>query len=273
MPRCKIVAEIGINHNGSLDIAKKLIDVATMAGCDFVKFQKRTVPLVYTKGELDVPRESPWGTTNRDQKMGLEFSAYEYAEINTYCKSRIPWFASPWDANSLSMITDFDIPYVKVPSALITNMELLDGCKSCSQPIILSTGMSTKEEVDKAVRFLGGQVEYILACISTYPTHVNEVNLEFIRTLKDAYPKHRIGFSNHFPGIIFMVVAVAFGAEMLELHVTLDRSSYGSDQAASIEPTGVLKICKYVRDLELAMGSGEWTVFKNEKVVKKKLRR
>ena len=270
---CKLVAEIGINANGDISIAKKLIDLAAMAGCSFVKFQKRTVSVVYTKEELDAPRISPWGITNREQKMGLEFSMEGYEEINTYCKDRIPWFASPWDVASVSAITDFDIPYIKIPSALITNMDLLHECKNHNQPVILSVGMSTKEEVDKAVNFLGGQVEYILACTSTYPTPIREVNLNFIKVLKDEYPRHRIGFSNHHPGIVLMVVAAAFGAEMMEFHVTLDRSSYGSDQAASIEPTGVLKICKYVYDLELAMGDGKWTVFDSEEEIKKKLRR
>ena len=274
MPHCKLVAELGINHNGDLGLAKKLIDVATTGGCDYVKFQKRTLEAVYTREELDVPRESPWGTTTEDQKRGLELSAYEYAEIDTYCRSRIPWFASPWDAKSVFLIARFDIPYIKIPSALITNMGFLEVCKStCDQPIIISTGMSTKEEVDRAVRFLGDRLEYILACTSTYPTSDAEMNLNFIRTLKAEYPKHRIGFSNHSPGIMHMAAAIAFEAEMLEFHVTLDRTMYGSDQAASIEPIGVLKLGKFARNIRKGLGDGGWRVFESEETIKRKLRR
>ncbi len=271
--KCKIVAEIGINANGNVDTAKKLIDIASMVGCDFMKFQKRTISLVYTKEELDAPRESQWGKTNRDQKMGLEFSAYEYAEINDYCKDGIPWFASPWDVNSLSFLLDFDVPYVKIPSALITNMELLEGCKECNKPIILSTGMSTREEVDNAVSFLGDRVEYILACTSTYPTDPSEVNIANISTLKEIYPSVRIGFSNHYPGLMAMVLAAAHGAEMIECHVTLARTMYGSDQAASIAPKGLSELMDRLGLIRLMMGDGKKRVYDSEKIIKKKLRR
>lgn len=274
MEHVKLVCELGINHNGNLATAKKLIDVACMAGVDYVKFQKRTIEAVYTNEELNSPRESPWGTTTRQQKEGLELSVQEYREIDAYCKNKIPWFASPWDVKSIFLITRFDIPYIKIPSALITSMGLLEVCKkTCSHPIIISTGMSTKSEVDRAIKFLGDRVEYILACTSTYPTSDNEMNLNFISTLKKEYPKHRIGFSNHSPGIIYMLTAVALGAEMIEFHITLDRASYGSDQAASIETTGVLKLAKHVRHLEKAMNSGHWKVYESEKKVRAKLRR
>lgn len=275
LSKVKLVAELGINHNGSLETAKKLIDVAVIAGCDYVKFQKRTIEAVYTKEELDAPRKSPWGTTNRQQKEGLELSMNDYAEIDHFCKEKkIPWFASPWDVKSVFLITRFNIPYIKIPSALITNLGLLDICKSSTnKPIIISTGMSTKNEVDAALNLLGDQVEYILACTSTYPTSDNEMNLNFMTTLKKEYPKYKIGFSNHSPGIVYMIAAATLGAEMLEFHATLDRASYGSDQAASIETTGVLKIAKHIHNLEKAMNSGHWRVYKSEEAIKKKLRK
>lgn len=221
MNGCKVVAEIGINHNGDIDLAKKLIDVAKIHGCQFVKFQKRDIDLVYSKEELDKPRESPWGTTNREQKEGLEFGAEEYEEIDLHCVTReIDWFASPWDIVSVNFLRMYDPPFMKVASASLTDLELLQSIKETNIPVILSTGMSTKEELDGAIDLLGAQVEYILACTSTYPTPDSEMNLKFIRTLIDQYPNQRIGFSNHSPGIMFMVAARAIGAEMLEFHMT-----------------------------------------------------
>jgi len=271
----KITAEIGINHNGDIDIAKQLIDVAKDAGCDFVKFQKRTIEHVYTKEELDKPRESPWGTTNREQKEGLEFNEEQYDEIDSYCKEKeIGWYASPWDYNSVYFLSKYrDIPFIKVASASLTDIKLIEVVKQLDKPIILSTGMSTKAELDNAVSILGDQVEYILACTSTYPTKNEEMNLNFIKTLKEQYPQYKIGFSNHNAGIFFMCCSVAMGAEMIEFHITLDRAMYGSDQAASIEPTGVRKTVDYVRGLEVAMGTGEWTVYPSEEEIKKKLRK
>lgn len=272
--KCITVAEIGINHNGDIELVKQMIDAATVAGIDYVKFQKRTVDIVYTSKELDRFRESPWGTTNRAQKEGLEFGQTEYDEIDKYCISHgIRWFASPWDVKSVEFLQRYDLPYTKIASASITDFDLLAAVKDTRRPIILSTGMSTKQEVRKAVEFLGNRVAVILACTSTYPTKNEEVNLKFISTLRNEYPTIGIGFSNHHPGILFMAASIVFGAEMVEFHMTLDRASYGSDQAASIEVPGVLKLVKYIRGLEQALGTGEWTVFDSEEAIKAKLRK
>lgn len=274
MNKVLLTAELGINHNGSVDIAKHLIEKCAAAGCDFVKFQKRTIDLVYTPQELAKPRESPWGTTTREQKLGLEFEKPQYDIIESHCaKNSICWFASPWDAESVKFLTQYSPRFIKVASALITDFDLLKEIKATGVPVILSTGMSSQEEVHKTVRFLGDQLEYILACTSTYPTPVGEVNLAFIKTLKAEFPMKKIGFSNHHPGIFFAAASAAMGAEMIEFHVTLDRAMYGSDQAASIEVPGVQKLCDYVHDLDIAMGMGEWTIFESEKAVRAKLRR
>jgi len=270
----KIVAEIGINHHGSVEMAKKMIDVASKYGCHYVKFQKREVPLVYTKEELEKPRESKWGKTTREQKMGLELGRVEYDEIDSYCKSKnIQWYASPWDPLSVDFLMKYNPPYMKIPSALITNFELLAAVKISGIPTIISTGMSTKDEVDDCLNFMGNQVEYVLACCSTYPTSDEEMNLRFIQTLIKEYGhKYKIGFSNHNPGTYYCTVAPALGAQMVEFHITLNRASEGSDQAASIEETGVRIITSHIRDLEIAMGTGEWWVRDSEIPIKKKLR-
>jgi len=272
--KCCIVAEIGINHSGNLETAKKMIEAAAVAGCNFVKFQKRTIDLVYTPEELDRYRESPWGTTNREQKLGLEFEKEEYDIIDTHCRnSGIGWFASPWDVQSVNFLMQYSCPFIKIASPSITNFNLLRAVRDTGKLVILSTGMSTEEEVKKAVDFLGDQVKYILACTSTYPTKIEEMNLKFIQTLQKEYPDIEIGFSNHHPGILFAATSVIFGAKMVEFHMTLDRAMYGSDQAASIEVPGVFKLVKYIRDLEIALGSGSWSVFDSEKEIKKKLRK
>jgi len=269
------VAEIGINHNGDLEIVQKLIDVAVVAGLDYVKFQKRTIDLVYTKEELSAPRESPWGTTFREQKEGLEFDIDDYMEIDIYCKKKgIQWFASPWDHESVEFLESFDIPFIKVPSALITNKFLLESIAKTDMPIILSTGMSTLEMVDKAIGLLGrDQIYCIMHCTSTYPSAPEEQNLKCILTLKDRYPWAKIGFSNHSPGLPYMVAGAALGAEMIEFHVTLDRSMYGSDQASSIEPEGIFHLKKWINGLEKAMGDGQKRIYPSEEPILKKLRR
>jgi N-acetylneuraminate synthase len=271
----KIVMDEGINHNGSLDMAFDLIDVAKAAGCHYVKFQKRHIPSVYTPEELAVPRESPWGTTTEQQKRGLEFETNEYRQIDEYCKKKgIEWFASAWDVRSaILMGNTYNVAYQKIPSALITNLSILEITKSINIPVIISTGMSTEEEIRDCVDFLGDQIEYILHCTSTYPSKPMEQNLKMITTLKEWFPKYRIGFSNHSPGLTFMIAAVALGAEMIEFHGTMDRSSYGSDQAASIEPEGVFKLCKYIRAIDMAMGDGIKQVYPSEVPILKKLRR
>lgn len=273
----EIIAEIGINHNGDMDTAKRLIDAAAEAGCDFVKFQKRDIDLVYTKEELAAPRKSTWGETNGDQKRGLEFGITQYRKIDDYCRARgIGWFFSVWDVNSLLMSLGFyDCPFIKIPSALITNRELLAACRNMTRkPIILSTGMSLWPMVDEAIEILGKDRVYcIMHCTSTYPSTPEELNLNCIRTMKERYPWAKIGFSNHNPGIIYIPVAVALGAEMVETHITLDRSSYGSDQSASIEPTGLDRTVKYIRGVEKAMGDGVKRIYDSEIPIMKKLRK
>lgn len=270
----KITAEIGINHNGDLNIAKKLIDVAASAGCDYVKFQKRCIELVYSQEELAQQRKSPWGITNGDQKRGLEFNMMQYREIDAYCKDKgIGWFASPWDAVSINDMARFAPPYIKVPSALITNKEYLKRIKDTNIPIILSTGMSTFMQVDEAMNLLGTQVEYLLHCTSTYPSKPEEQDLLVINWLRDQYPSQKIGFSNHSPGLTFMLGAVALGVKMLEFHATLDRAMYGSDQSASIEPEGVFRLVKHVRAMELALGDGIKKVHSSEYPIMEKLRK
>lgn len=274
MSNIKVVCDIGINANGDLLTAFKLIDVAKKSGVDFVKFQKRNIDLVFTEEELNKPKDSPWGTTYREYKEKLEFGKIQYGDINCYCNTNdIPWFASPWDQESVKFLTHYNMPYIKVASASMADFEMLEEIKNTNIPVIISTGMCTKEEVDKVIDYLGNQIEYVLACTSTYPTPSEEINLNFISTLKREYPQYRIGFSNHSSGITFMISAVALGAEMIEFHITLDRSMYGSDQASSIEPPGVGKIVKAIENIETGMGNGDWTVFPGEVPIKKKLRR
>jgi N-acetylneuraminate synthase len=271
MNKTLIIAEIGINHNGNLDLAEKLIDVASSAGCDFVKFQKRDIESCYTEEELNSPRESPWGKTFRTRKEGLEFSEWQYDKIDEYCRKRkIGWFASPWDLKSIDFLSKYEMPWLKVPSALITNMEFLEKCRM-GIPIILSTGMSTLKMVQEAVQVCDPSV--ILHCTSTYPSKAEELNLRSIPRMMMEFPGKTIGFSNHSPGIIYMPVAVALGARVVEFHITLDRSMYGSDQAASIEPEGVFKVVKYIRGVESALGDGVKRIYPSEEPIVKKLRR
>lgn len=273
MNKCITVAEIGINHNGDLKIAKQLIDLAAKAGCDYVKFQKRTIEFIYTKEFLDSPRESPWGSTQRAQKEGLEFGYEDYKAIDSYCIWKdIGWFASPWDIPSVDFLMNFDLPFVKIPSALVTDIPLLNYIKSKNIPVIVSTGMSTKQEVIRASNLLGSLLKYILACTSTYPTKPEEMNLNFICKLEEEFPQCKIGFSNHSSGVMLMTIAIAQGIEMLEFHITLNRSMYGSDQASSIEPLGVHRIVSSVKDIQMAMGDGQWTIFPSEIIIKDKLR-
>lgn len=269
-----VIAEIGINHNGDLDTAKKLMDVASLANCDGVKFQKRTIDLVYTQDELDKERESPWGNTNRLQKEGLEFGVKEYGAIEDYAAKRnLIWFASPWDVESVNFLAAFNPPFIKIASALITDFELLEAIKQTNIPVIISTGMSTRKEVYAAVNYLGKSLVYILACTSTYPTKVEEMNLSFIWVLKKEFSQYKIGFSNHSSGIVFIEAAVVLGAEMVEFHITLDRSMYGSDQAASIEPSGVVRAVRNIKSVQQAMGDSQWTVFPSEEIIRQKLRK
>jgi len=268
----EVIAELGINHNGDLAIAKKLIDVAYSAGCDFVKFQKRTIDLVYSKEELDKPRKSSWGTTTREQKLGLEFED-EYLDIDEYCKGKIRWFASLWDMKSIDFLGVFDVPFLKIPSALITKQPLLEACRETGRKVILSTGMSTLEEVDRAIGVLGQESIYcVMHCTATYPTVPEEVNAMCILTLKERYHWVKIGFSNHYPGLKAMEMAATYGAEMIEFHITLDRTMDGSDQAASIEPQGVFKLMESLKLIERMKGDGIKKVYDSELPIIDKLR-
>ncbi|HXK40985.1 MAG TPA: N-acetylneuraminate synthase family protein [Candidatus Paceibacterota bacterium] len=276
---CFITSEIGINANGSVEIAKKMIDAAVAAGANAVKFQKRSIEVCYSKEELDKPRESPWGTTNRQQKEGLEFGLNEYLEIDDYCAEKgIIWFASPWDNESAEFLDSFDVPVWKVASACVTDIELLRYMAESKKPVIISTGMSTLKEVESAVyvfRTAGYSNSDIalLSCVSTYPTPINELNLLKIVTLKDYFKGHPVGYSGHEVGVWTTLAAVAMGACIVERHLTLDRASYGSDQAASLEPIAFAKLILEIRDLERARGDGKIDIIKSEIPVREKLRR
>jgi N-acetylneuraminate synthase len=269
----KVTAEIGINANGDLAIAKKLIDIAASAGCDYVKFQKRDIDSCYTKDELDMPRESEWGMSTREQKHGIEFDVPDYVVIDHYCAGKIGWFASPWDVISVDVMAQFQTPFIKIPSARITDIEYLNAIARLKVPVILSTGMSTLDEIDRAVVLLGeNRIQYILHCTSTYPTKPEEINISCIHTLKKIYPGIKIGFSNHYPGLNAMEAAVSNGAEMIEFHITLDRSMYGSDQPASIEPRGVFEFMAKLKLTQQMMGDGKKKVYDSELPILQKLR-
>jgi N-acetylneuraminate synthase len=270
---CYVVAEIGINHNGDLDLAKRLISVAIAAGCNAVKFQKRTVEVVYSKEELAKPRESPFGTTNGELKYGLEFGPKEYEEIDGYCKAvKIPWFASCWDEGSVDIINRFNIPCYKIASASLTDDNLLRHTRSTGKPIILSTGMSTIEEIDHAVEVLGRDDLVLLHATSTYPAAYPELNLRAIATLRDRYCVP-VGYSGHETGIPTSVVAVALGACCIERHITMDRAMWGSDHAASLEPNGITRLVRDIRLVEQSMGDGVKRVLEREQPIIRKLRR
>jgi N-acetylneuraminate synthase len=270
---CFLVAEIGINHNGNVEIAKKLIDAASLAGFDAVKFQKRTVEVVYTPEELAKPRENPFGPTNGDLKRGLEFGLQQYEEIDRYCWGKgILWYASCWDEGSIDFIERFNPPCYKIASASLTDDNLLRHHRMYGRPIILSTGMSTLEQIDHAVEVLGTEDLIILHCTSTYPSAVEELNIKTMESLRKRYGVP-IGYSGHEVGLATSVAAAAVGACMIERHITLDRAMWGSDQAASIEPQGIWRLVKDVRAIEKAMGSGEKCVWPSEVPVMKKLRR
>lgn len=275
MSKVFVIAEVGINHNGSLLYALKLIDAAKEAGADAVKFQKRTIDRVYTKEELDKPRESPWGTTNRAQKMGLEFGRAEYDQIDHHCKEvGIEWFATPWDVESVEFLKPYNLKYQKVASALLTHTDLLKAMASQKIYTFISTGMSTMEEIERAVGiFNDADCPYeLMHCNSQYPMPDDEANLRCIDTLRDAFGRN-VGYSGHEVGIITSVAAVALGASSIERHITLDRAMYGSDQAASIEPGGFKKLVEYIRVVEGTFGDGKKTVSPAEEKIKAKLRR
>jgi N-acetylneuraminate synthase len=269
-----IVAEIGINHNGDINTTKKLIDAAMLAGCDAVKFQKRTVDVVYTAEELARPRENPFGVTNGDLKRGLEFGVEQYKEIDRYCADKgIMWYVSCWDEASVDFMEEnFETPCYKIASASLTDDNLLRYHLQTERPIIISTGMSTIEQVDHAVDVLGKENLIILHCTSTYPSKVEELNLRVIDTLKQRYDVP-IGYSGHEVGLATTLAAVALGSCMVERHITLDRAMWGSDQAASIEPSGFARMVKDIRAIETSMGDGVKQVYASELPIIDKLRR
>lgn len=268
-----IIAEIGINHNGNLNIAKRLIEVAASAGCDYVKLQKRTPEICTPEDMKHAKRETPWGTMEYlDYRRRLEFGRDEYDEINGHCGMMgIKWIASAWDRESLRFLERYDLDFIKVPSAMLTDDELLE---ASPLPLMMSTGMSDVEMIDHAVTVVGREkVHSILHCTSTYPSKAEELNLNCIPALIQKYPWASIGFSNHHPGLIYMPVAVALGAEWIEFHVTLDRAMWGTDQAASIEPEGIHRLVKWIRGIDAAMGDGVKRIYESELPIMKKLRR
>ena len=270
-----IIAEIGINHNGNIDIAKKLIDVAKKAGCDAVKFQKRNPDVCVPEKQKSIMRETPWGYISYlDYKYKVEFEKEEYDIINEYCKkNEIHWFASPWDVDSVNFLSQYDIPALKVPSASLNDKELLLAMAKTNIPIIISTGMSTQNEVDEAVSILKDSQLAILHCVSTYPTPTNELNLNVIKTFQSKYPNLIIGYSGHETGLSTTYAAVAMGAKIIERHITLDRSMWGTDHSASIEPHGLKTLVSNIRDIESALGDGIKAVTPGEVPIREKLRR
>ena len=291
-----IIAEIGINHNGDLNIAKQLIDIAKVAGCNAVKFQKRNPDVCVPEHQKSVMRDTPWGKmTYLEYKYKVEFGKKEYDEIDRYCKEKnISWSASPWDLDSLEFLNQYDLPFIKIPSALITNEDLLFATKRTGKKVIISTGMSTYKEIERAVTILklpGDTAETlrpwnfdevkegktacdfaVLHCNSTYPAPVDELNLNCIKTLKEKY-WCEVGYSGHEYGLTTTIAAVCLGATILERHITLDRSMWGTDQMCSVEPQGLIKLVKGVRELEQAMGDGKKIVTEGEQIIKDKLRK
>ena len=270
-----MVAEIGINHNGDLEIAKKLIDEAVKAGFDAVKFQKRTVKIVFTPEELARPRESVFGNTNGDLKFGLEFDHSDFVEIDKHCKkSGIDWFASPWDTNSLEFLEEYDVVAHKVASACLTDKELLKGMKATGKPVFLSTGMSNLDQIKTAVGLLDPENTILMHAVSVYPAKQEQLHLSWIEDLKKNFPNYPIGYSGHEAGVMPSVIAVAkYGAVCVERHITLDRAMWGSDQSASLEPEGMERVVKYIRSIPIVSGGGNKQVLSEEVPILEKLRR
>lgn len=270
---CFIIAEIGINHNGSVDLAKKMIDIAVTTGCDAVKFQKRTIDVVYTKEELAKERKSVFGNTNGDLKRGLEFNYEDYKEIDHYCKEKnIIWFASCWDKESVDFIEQFNVPCYKIASASLTDDNLLKYTRSKGKPILLSTGMSTMEQIKHAVEILGKENLIIYHCTSTYPSNAEETNLKVIENFKKDFDCP-IGYSGHERGVTPSVIAVALGANSVERHITIDRTNWGSDQAASLEMAGLYHLVRDIRQVPDLLGDGKKVVYSRELPIIEKLRR
>jgi N-acetylneuraminate synthase len=270
-----VIAEIGINHNGDLEIAKRMIDAAVHSGADAVKFQKRT-PEVCTPPEQQTQmRETPWGyITYLDYRKQVEFDEKQYREIDMYCSQKgIAWMVSVWDEPSVEFMEKFDTPAYKIPSASLTDHKLIQCARSTGRPLILSTGMSTMEQIHKGAKIAGEKDLVLMHCTSTYPCEPQELNLKMIATLRREFPNVPVGYSGHEVGLVPSAVAVALGACMVERHLTLDRAMWGSDQAASVEPGGFERLIKYIRVSEAALGDGVKKVYESEQPSLKRLRR
>lgn len=274
MNKTYIIAEIGINHNGDMNIAKKLIDIAAVAGCDAVKFQKRNPDVCVPEHQKNVMRDTPWGQmTYLEYKHMVEFGKEQYDEIDAYCKEKeIAWSASPWDLDSLDFLNGYDIPFIKIPSAMLTNDELLKESVKTGKKIILSVGMSTEEEINHAVGILKDAKEFaLLHCNSTYPAPIEELNLSAIKTLKQKY-KCEVGYSGHEFRLGTSVASIYLGASIIERHITLDRTMWGTDHMSSVEPQGLIKLVKGIRELEQAYGDGVIRITDSQVPVRNKLR-
>ena len=269
-----IIAEIGINHNGDIEIAKQLMDVAVETGCDAVKFQKRTPEICVPEEQKSIPRETPWGSmTYFEYKKRIEFEQPEFEQIDAYAKKiGIDWFASPWDVPSVDFLESFDVPCQKIASACLTDSELLTAINKTKTTTILSTGMSSMQEIDKAVSLLNDVPLAIAQATSTYPAEASELNLRAIQTFAEKY-KVPVGYSGHERGLQVTIAAVALGATFIERHITLDRSMWGTDHSASLEPEGLKKLVRDIRIIELALGDGKKKVYDSEIPIRAKLRR
>ncbi len=269
-----IIAEIGINHNGDIEIAKQLMDVAVETGCDAVKFQKRTPEICVPEEQKSIPRETPWGSmTYFEYKKRIEFEQNEFEQIDAYAKKiGIDWFASPWDVPSVNFLEGFNVPCQKIASACLTDSELLTAINKTKTTTILSTGMSSMQEIDKAVSLLNDVPLAIAQATSTYPAEASELNLRTIQTFAEKY-KVPVGYSGHERGLQVTIAAVALGATFIERHITLDRSMWGTDHSASLEPEGLKKLVRDIRVVELALGDGKKKVYESEIPIRAKLRR
>ncbi|HEU0293350.1 MAG TPA: N-acetylneuraminate synthase family protein [Anaerolineales bacterium] len=270
-----IIAEVGINHNGDIEIAKKIIDAAVHAGVDAVKFQKRTPDISTPPDQQTQMRETPWGyITYLHYRYKVEFNEEQYREIDRYCREKkIDWLVSVWDEPSVDFMEKFETPAYKIPSSSLTDHSLLKYVRKTGKPIIVSTGMSTMEQIHRGVDTLGNENLIIMHCTSTYPCEPDELNLNMIGTLRKEFPYNPIGYSGHEVGLVPSAVAIALGASSIERHITLDRAMWGSDQAASVEPGGFERLVKYIRVTEAALGDGVKKVYDSEKASMKRLRR
>ncbi len=270
-----LIAEIGINHNGSLEIARQMIDAAVHAGVDAVKFQKRTPEVATPDEQKNQMRETPWGyITYLEYRHKVEFNEEQYREIDAYCKEKeIPWLVSVWDEPSVDFMEKFDTPAYKIPSASLTDLNLIRKARATGKPVILSSGMSTMEQIKNGVDSAGQKDLVLMHCTSTYPCEPEELNLKMVETLRCEFIDLPIGYSGHEVGLVPSAVAVALGACMVERHLTLDRAMWGSDQAASVEPGGFERLVKYIRVTEAALGDGVKKVYESEQSSMRKLRR